>query len=503
MLLELLLTGCNAVFVPMNIVMGIIGTFLGLILGALPGIGPPLSVALLLPLIFGMDPVTGTILMIGVFNGSVYGGSISAILINTPGEPGNVATCFDGYPMARQGRAGEAMGASVVSSVLGGLITSAFFIFLLVPIAKLSLKFGPSQMFLVIVLALGTVSRLATGSMLKGIISSGIGVLLGLVGYDLTSGTSRFTFGYIYLKGGLDLVVALIGWFAITELLFLIQMKGTTISPAALKARSVFKGGKEVFKHLRLVGESSLIGSFLGALPGIGVALANLVAYGNAKSSSKHPERFGTGIIEGVIAPESANNAVVGCSLIPTLALGIPGGATLAVVLGGLMILGVTPGPRLVNEDPRLIGSIMVSLILVNLILLVIGFGLVSVYQLITRVRTGYLIPVILAICYFGAYITRHYVADIFFMIVLGFLAYGMRKAQYSIPCMVLGFVLAKMLEENFHKSLLISDKGYFIFIEWPSNILIILIGVAVYLLPVFSRGIREMRLKRYSGDAS
>lgn len=487
-MLELLIAGLTIVFEPFNIVMTLVGTILGIFLGALPGIGPPLAVTLILPLIFGLDPITGIIAMLGVFNGSVYGGSISAILINIPGTPGSVATCFDGYPMARQGRAGEALGVSLVSSVIGGLITAFFFIFLFGPIAKLSLKFGPSQMFLIMLLALGTVSRLASGSIIKGIISSGIGILLGLIGYDLMSGISRFSFGYRPLGGGLNLVVTLIGWFAIAELFFLVQKKGTTISTSKLKIGSVFKGGVESLKHLRLMVVSSCTGAFLGALPGVGIALANLVAYSNAKSSSKHPEKFGTGIIEGIIAPESANNAVTGCSLIPTLALGIPGGATLAVILGGLMILGVTPGPRLITQDPRLVGSIMVSLILINLVMLVSGFLLTNIYQFIPRVKIAYLIPIILAISCFGTYITRHYFVDMIFVIILGLLAYGMRKADYSIPCMVLGFVLAKTLEDNFHKSLLISDKGYLIFLDWPVNIMIVLIGILIYLFPVLMK---------------
>ena len=496
-MLELLLTGLIEVLKPFNMLMAFVGTMLGLILGALPGIGPPLAISLLLPLIFGIDPVSGVVLMLGVFNAAVYGGSISAILINTPGTPGSIATCFDGYPMARQGKAGEALGASLISSVIGGLITTVFFIFLLGPIARLSLKFGPSQMFLIILLSLGTVSRLATGSILKGIISSGIGILLGLVGYDLMSGVSRFSFDYKYLQGGLHIVVTLIGWFAVTELLFLVQMKGGTISSTKLQIGNALKGAKESLKHLKLIGVSSIIGAFLGALPGIGIALANLVAYGNAKSNSKHPEKFGTGIIEGVIAPEAANNAVTGCSLIPTLALGIPGGATLAVILGGLMILGVTPGPRLISQDPRLVGSIMVSLIFINLLILFIGFLLINLYQYITRVKIAYIAPIILTISFFGAYITRHYIADIFFVIVLGLLAYGMRKANYSLPCMVLGFVLAKMLEENFSKSLMISDNGYLIFLEWPLNVLIVSIGILIYLFPVLNKLIRRESGKR------
>ena len=481
---DLLVTGFYSVMQPFNLIMGFAGTLLGLILGALPGIGPPLAISLLLPLIFGIDPVSGCVLMLGVFNGAVYGGSISAILINTPGTPGSIATCFDGYPMAQQGRAGEAMGASLISSVLGGLISAVLFIFFLKPIAVLSLKFGPSQMFLVILLSLGTVSRLSTGSLVKGIISSGIGLLLGLIGYDLMSGISRYSFGYKYAEGGLHLVVTLIGWFAITELIFLVQMKSSTISSGKLKLGSVFKGIRQTFSHLKLVTASSLLGAFLGALPGIGVALANLVAYGNAKSNSKHPDEFGKGTIEGVIAPEAANNAVTGCSLIPTLALGIPGGATLAVILGGLMILGITPGPRLVSQNPTLVGSVMVCLVIINLILLIIGLVLVNLYQYFTRVNIAYIVPVILAISFYSAYITRYYIADIFFVIVLGLLAYGMRKAQFPIPCMVLGFVLANMLEENFHKALLISDKGYLIFFEWPTNILIVMIGLLIYLAP-------------------
>jgi len=496
-MIDLLLTGFSSVMQPANLGMGFMGTLLGLILGALPGIGPPLAISLLLPLIFGMDPIMGCVLMLGVFNGAVYGGSISAILINTPGTPGSIATCFDGYPMAKQGRAGEAMGASLTSSVLGGLISAILFIFFLRPIAIFSLKFGPSQMFMIILLSLGTVSRLSSGSQIKGIISTGIGLLLGLIGYDLMSGMTRFSFGYKYAEGGLNIVVTLIGWFAVAELIFLVQQKTETISAGELKIGSVLKGVKQTFSHWKLVVNSSLIGAFLGALPGIGVALANLVAYGNAKSSSKNPEQFGTGLIEGVIAPEAANNAVTGCSLIPTLALGIPGGATLAVILGGLMILGVTPGPRLVSQDPKLVGSIMVSLIVINIMLLMIGLVLVNLYQYFTRVSIAYIAPIILAISFYSAYITRYYIADIFFVIALGLLAYGMRKAKFSIPCMVLGFVLAKMLEENLHKAILISDNGYLIFFEWPINVSIVLVGLLIYIVPYLKSRFKSAMLKK------
>ncbi|MBE0558742.1 MAG: tripartite tricarboxylate transporter permease, partial [Proteobacteria bacterium] len=423
---------------------------------------------------FGMTPVPALMLILGVYNGSVYGGSVSSILINTPGTPGSVATCFDGYPMAKKGKAGTALGISLCSSTIGGIFSTIAFLLFYEPLNNLFIAFGPSQLFLLILVAFLTITILAKESMIKGLIASGIGLLLGLVGYDLVSGSTRFTFGYLFIEDGLDLIAVLIGWFAITELMFLIQEKQATISGMDILRGSTWEGIKAVFRYPKEVFASASLGSLIGAITGVGIAVANLIAYSSAKGRSKHPEEFGEGSIEGLIAPETANNAVTSTSLIPTLALGIPGGASAAIILGALMMLGFRPGPGLYSANPGLIGALVVGLVVINIMMFISGLLMSKLYMKITQIKISVLVPVILTVSLLGCYLGRSRLTDIFFAIVLGIFAYGLRKAGYSLACVVLGFILAKMMEEYFFKSLLISEGGIRIFFQGTINIVLL-----------------------------
>jgi putative tricarboxylic transport membrane protein len=481
-MLESIIKGIPEVFQLSSLALAAIGTFAGIILGAIPGIGPPLAMAMFLPFIFGMSPIPAMMFILGIYNGSVYGGSVSAILINTPGTPGSVATVFDGYPMAKRGQAGKALGISLCSSAIGGIFSTLAFLLFYEPLNNLFIAFGPSQLFLLILVAFMTITILAKESIVKGLIASAIGLLLGLVGYDLVSGSTRFTFGYLLIEDGLDLIAVLIGWFAITELMLLIQEKQSTISGMDILRGSTWDGVKAVFRYPKEVFVAASLGSIIGAIPGVGIAVANLIAYSSAKGRSKHPEEFGQGCVEGIIAPETANNAVTSTSLIPTLALGIPGGASAAIILGALMMLGFRPGPGLYGTNPQLIGALVVGLVVINVLMFVTGLLLSNLYMKITQIRISVLVPVILIISLLGCYLSRSRMSDIFFALVLGIFAYGLRKAGYSLACVVLGFILAKMMEEYFFKTLLISGGGIGIFFQGAINIVLLVFAAAMLL---------------------
>ena len=502
-MLELLMEGLRVCVDPLNMGLFMLATAFGIILGAIPGIGSTLAISLFLPVIFGMSPVVGTIVMIGVFNGSVYGGSVTAILINAPGTPGSVATCFDGYPLSRKGRASEALGISISASFFGGILSAICLILFLTPIAKLSLNFGPSQLFLIMIIALGTVSQLARENTLKGLISVCIGIMLGFIGYDVIIGVSRMTFGNVALGGGFNLVATLIGLYAIVEIMFMIQIESKTIAEDDAASRSlaikdIMKGLITPYKNMKTLSVSSVVGAVVGVIPGIGVAVANLLAYSYAKMISKNPEEFGKGAVEGVIAPEAANNAVTATSLIPALALGIPGGASAAVILGGMMILGIIPGPMLVESNPQLIGGIMVGFLVTNVLMLVLGILMTNAYQYVTRVPLNYVVAIVLAFSCFGAFVARNNTIDLVLVLLIGFLAYAMRKAGYSIACLTLGFILSRMIEQYYHQAMMISGaQGARIFLTGSVNIVIILIGVAVFALPPLFKLIKTMRNKK------
>lgn len=482
---------------PFPLFVTFLGIVVGICFGAIPGIGAPLAMTMFLPIAFGMDTIPCLLSMLALYFSALYGGSISSILINAPGTPAAIATAYDGYQMSKKGEAGIALNTSVVSSMLGGLFSVVVFIFFFKPMNTLFIKFGPSQMFMFVLISFLFLTILGKEQWDKGAIATCMGLLFGLVGQDLMSGSLRYTFGYINLEDGLDIIAVLTGWFAVAEVFFLIGQKGGTIATQGVLKGSPLEGIKVCFKYPVTLIRSCIIGSVIGVIPGIGGALANIAAYSAAKGASKTPELFGTGYPEGVVAPEAANNAVTATSLIPTLALGIPGSVPAAIILGTLLMLGYNPGPSLASSDPGLIPALVAGMVIINILFCVVGLSLTNFYKKITQVNIKILIPLIVSISFLGGYLSRFRVSDIFFALVLGIFAYGARKAKYPVTPMVLGFLLANMLEENFFKSLLISDNGALIFLTGSINIVLVAVGILI----IFWQPLKKLRPHKTSSN--
>lgn len=467
---------------PFTLLVTLIAVVVGIIFGAIPGIGAPLAMTMFLPVAFGMETIPCMMIMLGLYFGAMYGGSVSSILINAPGTPANVATAFDGYPMSRQGRAATALNVSVTASMLGGLVSTGAFILFFKPMNSLFLAFGPSQVFLFVFVSFVFLSMLGKEDWDKGAVATCIGLLLGLMGQDIMSGTIRYNWGLVYLEDGLDIIAVLTGWFAVTEVMFLVgQAEGSIATDKVLKG-SALEGIKICFNYYKTLIKASIIGCIVGVIPGIGGSIGNVAAYEACKKSSKNPELWGTGHPEGVVAPESANNAVTATSLIPTLALGIPGSVPAAIILGALYMLGYNPGPSLSAANPILIPAMAAGMILVNIMFCIVGVSLTNIYKSITQVNIRILMPLIIAISVLGGYLSRFRITDVFFAMLLGIVAYGSRKAKYPVVPMVLGFLLAKMLEENFFRSLMISDNGALIFLQGSMNLVLVAVGVLIIL---------------------
>ncbi len=484
--------GFLAAIHPVNIFNALFGTALGIIMGAIPGIGSSMTMALLLPFTFWM-PADGALILLGsVYCGATYGGSISAILLNTPGTPASTATAFDGYPMAQQGRGMEAIGIAAMASFVGGTAGLLLLFFLSPPLAEISLKFGPAELFLLTLFTFIIISvTVLKESVVKGLIALGLGLVLSGIGYDPISGALRFTFGVPYLEDGIQLVPAIIGLFAISEVFAFVESGGTISN--SLEAKGGLKEGfKQTFRFPKTLIRSTIIGSVIGALPGIGVSAANLIAYVAAKAGSKHPALFGTGVPEGVIAPESSNNAVTCTSLIPTLTLGIPGSSSAALLMGALMIHGLIPGSALFTTYGKVTYTFFFGLGLSNLFMLLVTIFTVRYLVKITVVDVSFLIPIIVSLCFIGSYAMRNSLGDAAVTMVFGLLAFTMRKLKYPLICLLLPIILGTMMERGYHQSLMLSGGSFSIF--WASPISRVILAITIlsllYPLPGYFRKI-------------
>jgi len=451
-----LINGLAALFNPISLFYLVAGVLLFLAFGAVPGLGGPVAYAILIPLTYVMDPISAFALLVGGHSAVMFGGSISAILINTPGTGQNVATTFDGYPLTQQGRAGEALGASATSSALGSII-GAFTLAAMIPILrKVVLAFGPPELFLICIFGLVTIAAISKGSLLKGLSAGTLGLLLSFVGFEPVSGDLRYTFGSLYLWDGIDLIPMTVGLFAIAEVIHLSSKGGAIVrEKVSVKAvRNVLKGVKAVFKHWFLLIRSAAIGTLIGIIPGAGGAVANIVAYGHAVATSKHPEKFGTGVIEGVIAPEAANDAKDGGALIPTVAFGIPGSETMALLLGAFLIQGMQPGPEMLTQHQSFLFSLVWMIVLGGILGAVIGLPIASRLTRLTLVPFSRIAPFIIAVGFLGAYCSRGLFNDVIMTVLFGFLGYGMKKYGYPRGPVVIGLVLGHTVEKNLHLSL-------------------------------------------------
>jgi putative tricarboxylic transport membrane protein len=435
-------------------------SFLGIIAGALPGIGASLTMALLIPVTFYMEQTTGLVILVSAWAACVYGGSISSILINTPGTGANVATTFDGFPMARQGKAKVALGISATSSMIGGLFGVLCLIFFAPPLSRISVMFGPSEYFLLAVFGLAITSSSMRGSTLKGLVSSGVGLLVSFIGYDIITGRSRYTFGTLYLEDGIDFLIVVIGLFATTQILKFLSETGA-ISLRGRVEGKISDGIKFTLKNWPTMIKSALLGTVFGFAPGVGTTAASLVAYSQAVNASDDPDSFGKGNPMGVLAPETANNAVQGGALIPTLTLGIPGNSDSAVFLAGLMMYGLNPGRELFSAHSDILYSVFVALILSQIAFWAIGLLCTPVFAKITLIPVHVLLPLIWLTAATGTFALRNEVIDCFVAIVFGILGYAMGKFGYPTVPLLMGVILGPLAEKNFLRALMISDGAY------------------------------------------
>jgi putative tricarboxylic transport membrane protein len=459
--------GFGVALSPMNLVFAFVGAVLGTVIGVLPGLGPGTTIALLLPVTYLMDPTAAIILLAGVFSGAQYGGSTTSILLNIPGEASSVVTCLDGYKMARQGRAGPALGISAIGSFIAGTLSVVALSLVAPPLATFALKFGPPEYTAVIFFGLTMTVYLSGTSILKGLILMGVGIFLGSVGIDPLFGNDRFSFGVHQLRDGIDFVVVAMGLFGITEVLSnLDHTKGGDVYKAALKG--LLPNREDWRDSWAAVLRGSALGFIIGVLPGGGATISSFIAYAVEKKVSRHPERFGEGVIEGVASPESANNAAATASLIPLLTLGVPGNNTMAMLFVALMLHGITPGPMLVQQHPNLFWGVIASLYIGNVMLLSLNLPLIGLWVKFLKIPYHYLALVVTLCCVIGAYSIKSTAFDVGMMLAFGVLGYFLRRGGFPVAPLILALVLGRILESNFMQSLQFSGGHLRIFVDRP-----------------------------------
>jgi putative tricarboxylic transport membrane protein len=483
-----------------NIMFNLAGVTIGIIFGAIPGLTATMGVALFLPFTFGMETIASFALLLGIYVGGIYGGSVTAILIRTPGTPASAATVLDGYPLAEQGKAFEALSMATIASFIGGIFSCIVLIMLAPQLARVALSFGPAEYFAVGLFGLSIVATLSSGNMLKGFLAALLGLLISTIGMDPVTGTVRFTFNSVNLTGGVDFVSALIGMFAVAEVFSKLEkiynvedmsglkkVKGKVVSLKILVANSV--------NLLR----SSVIGTVIGIIPATGSGVASWLAYNEAKRASKEPENFGKGAFEGVAASEAANNAVTGGALVPLLTLGIPGDVVTAVMLGALMIQGLTPGPLLFRDNAEVVTGIYVMLILSNVFMLLLGLLGINAFVKILKVPANILMPIVLVLCFIGAYAINNRVSDVALALFMGIVGYLFTKVDIPVPPMLLGIILAPIIEANLRRALIISQNDWGTFFTRPVSLLFIVISIFSFLWPL----IRQQYQKYKEGSVS
>ena len=482
-----LLVGLNSAMQPTVLMYCFLGVLLGTFVGVLPGIGPLAAISLLLPITYYIDATSAIVMLAGVYYGAEYGGSTASILLNLPGTTANAITCLDGHPMAKQGRAGIALFMTTIASLAGGLVGVMALVLFSHSIVAIGLKFGPTEYFSLMVLGLIAASTLASGSPLKGMAMVVLGLLLGTVGTDINSGMARFDFGIMKLTDGLSLVVIAMGLFGISEIVNSITVKREARITQKVTLRSMIPTKKDVKDSVMPMARGSGIGGFFGALPGTGAAISAFVAYAVEKKVAKDPSRFGKGAIEGITAPESANNAAAQSAFIPTLTLGIPGSATMAIMLGALIIHGIQPGPMLMAEQPALFWGLIVSFFIGNIMLVVLNIPLIGLWVSILNIPYRILYPAILIFIMLGVYSVSNSTFDIALVAVVGVLGVVLSALRFEAAPLLLGFVLGPLMEENLRRALLISRGDWMTFIDRPISFWLLMISLTVISLSLLS----------------
>jgi len=490
-----LLLGFSVALTPINLFWCFIGVVLGTVVGVLPGLGPAATIAMLLPLTLKLDSTTAIIALAGIFYGARYGGSTTSILLNMPGESSSVATCLDGYQMARNGRAGAALGISAIASFVAGTVGVLGLMLVSPPLARFALRFAPPEYFALMTLGLAMVVFLAGDSMVKALLMLFVGLWIATIGTDLFTAESRFTFGHAKLLGGVDFIAATVGIFAVAEVLINLESRiGGEILKIPRGIRNLLPTLQDLKDCRFAFLNGSVIGFVVGALPGAGATVASFLSYGLEKAVSRHPEKFGTGVIEGVAAPEGANNADAGGALVPLLTLGIPGGNTTAILLGGLILWGYRPGPLLIQEHPELFWGLVASMYMGNFLLLVLNLPLVPLFAQILRLPNYILYPFILGISVVGVYSVNNSLFDVGMMALFGLLGYLMRKLDFPAAALILGLVLGDVLERALRQSLMMSQGSLAILVTRPISATLLLIALVLLCLPAIRR-VRAWRI--------
>lgn len=488
---EHLTEGALLFFTIQNIIALLGGTFFGLLFGAIPGLTATLAVALALPFTFYLNPITALVTLVGIYKGGVYAGSIPAILIRTPGTPSAACTVLDGYPLAQQGKAGKALYVALYASCIGDALANLTLILFTGYIAQFALKFGPPEFFTLICVSLTVIAGVSGNSLNKGLISAGLGLLFTTVGMDLVYGSNRFVFGQIELMSGVSFIPVLIGLFALPELFnALLAQKNKSTMVTRIDDRLTFT---ELKGCLRTILRGSLIGTIVGAIPGLGGTPAAFMSYSEAQRASKHPETFGKGALEGVAAAESANNAAAPGALIPLLSLGIPGDVVTGIILGAFMFHGLTPGPLLFQEHLSLVYALYIAIAVSSLTLLGSGKLAIMGFSQITKIPAKLLFPAVLVVCLYGSFAVNGQLFDVWITVGMGLLGYLMGRFDVPAAPFVIAFVLGPLFEDNFRRSLVISGGDYGIFISSPLCWLFIALTL-LSLFIIIRRNIRAVR---------
>ncbi len=462
MLIEAIVSGLTALFTVQTAVFMLIGVIYGLIIGVLPGLGGIVALALLLPFTYGFEVAATLALLLGAHIATIWGSSVTAILFNVPGAAKSLASCFDGYPMTQQGQATRALSASAMAALLGGL-AGAIFLAVSIPVIRpIMLALGPSEYLMMAIWGLTIIATFSEGSMLKGMIAAVFGVLVAFIGMDIVTATPRFTFDVDFLFDGVSFPVAMIGMFAISEMMKLYVKGGAIVDRSVVVEKStVLEGVKDAFRHWGLVLRSSLLGVWIGVLPGVGASVGGIAAYAQAAQTSKTPERFGKGAVEGVIAPDATVGANEGGGLMPTLAFGIPGGEGMAILLVAFIGIGIVPGPEMLTNNLDLVFSMVWIIVFANVLVTVIGLGAAPYLARLPAVHPNIMIPLVLSVCFIGAFATRGHIEDVAVAVVFGVLGFLMDKYQFSRANFVIGMVLATMIERNLHLSLTLYGDAF------------------------------------------
>jgi putative tricarboxylic transport membrane protein len=478
MILDGLIASCSI----LNLLLVFTGTLLGVIIGALPGLGPSLGIALLIPLSYGMDRVTALMLMGGIYVGSIYGGSITAILLGIPGTPNSTATVLDGFPMARQGKSLEALAASTVGSSFGGVAGALCLMFLTPVVSQFVLSFGVAEQFMLAIFGLSVIAIASKETFLKGLLGGFFGLALATIGYDPITGLERFTFGSMWLSDGVPFMVVVIGVFGIAQTIALAE-SAIAISQTEKLSGSIWEGVRDVFKHFGITVKATLMGLFFGAVPGVGGGPTNMIAYTTITSNEKDSDTFGKGNVKGVLVAEVSNNATVGTALIPTLAFGIPGSTAAAVVLGLMTMHGIETGPNLFVKMPLDLYTFFWGLIFTNIALSIICLPLLKYFAKVTLVPYQFIVPNIVIMCVLGVYGLRRSFFDVFLAILFGVFGYFLRKAKFPMVGIILGSVLGKAAEANLSRSLLVHKSWSFVYTR-PITFAILILTLIIIALP-------------------